>query len=58
MYKIEEKVFAQSLKVCNSVEVSMEKIYDAIKDNGDVPNNLKALYHEAVLEIIRMSKIV
>ena len=47
-YKVEERAFAESLKLCNSVEVSAEKIYDAIKDEPDVPNNLKALYHKAV----------
>ena len=47
-YQIEKKAFVDSLKVCNSMDVSAEKIYDAIKDDVDVPNNLKALYHEAV----------
>ena len=47
-YKVEERAFAQSLKVCNSTDVSAEKIYDAIKDDGDVSPNLKALYREAI----------
>ena len=47
-YKIEEAAFINSLKVCNSADVSAEKIYECIKDDPDVPGNLKALYREAV----------
>ena len=48
MYKVEEKAFAESLKVCNSAYVSADKIYQAIKDDADVATNLKALYREAI----------
>ena len=42
-YKVEERAFAESLKVCNSVDVSAEKIYDAIKDDRDVSPNFEGL---------------
>ena len=47
-FKVEEWAFVNSLKVCNSTDVSAEKIYDVIKDDCDVPNNLKALYRVCV----------
>ena len=49
-FKVEENAFMNSLKVCNSTDVSAEKIYESIKDDEDVPSNLKALYCEAVYE--------
>ena len=47
-FKIEETAFAESLKIANSTEVSAEKIYEAIQDDPDVPENLKLIYREAV----------
>ena len=47
-YKVEERAFSDSLKICHSNDVSAEKIYDAIKDDNDVPTNLKAMYRDAI----------
>ena len=47
-FKVEERAFVNSLKVCNSTDVSAEKIYEQIKEDSDVPKNLKALYCECV----------
>ena len=47
-FKLEEEGFLESLKVCNSTEVSAEKIYHTIKDCGEIPYNLKLMYREAV----------
>ena len=48
MFKLEEEGFLESLKVCNSTEVSAEKIYLTIKDCPEIPTNLKMMYREAV----------
>ena len=48
MFKIEENAFLESLKICNSTEVSAEKIYLTIKDDEDIPRNLRLMYKEAV----------
>ena len=47
-FKVEEQAFLDSLKICNSTEISTERIYDAIKGDPDVPANLKLMYREAV----------
>ena len=47
-FKVEENAFLESLKICNSTEVSAEKIYLTIKDDADIPRNLKLMYREAV----------
>ena len=47
-FKLEENTFVESLKICNSNEVAAERIYDAIKDDSDIPENLKLMYREAV----------
>ena len=47
-FKVEENAFVASLKICNSTEVAAEHIYRAIKDDKDIPENLKLIYKEAV----------
>ena len=48
IFKLEEKGFEESLEICNSTDVSAEKIYYTIRDADDVPENLKMMYREAV----------
>ena len=47
-YKVEEQAFVESLKIANSNEVAAERIYHAIKNDCDIPENLKLIYKEAV----------
>ena len=47
-FKLEEEGFLESLKVCNSTEVSAEKIYHTIKQCAEIPKNLKIMYKRAV----------
>ena len=47
-YKVEVNAFLDSLDVAYSVEVSTEMIYQAIRLDGQVNENLKELYHEAI----------
>ena len=47
-YKVEVNAYLDSLEIATSNDVSIEKIYQAIKDNEDVSDNLKALYHECL----------
>ena len=47
-FKLEKQGFRESLEICNSTEVSAEKIYYTIKDAPDFPENLKMMYREAV----------
>ena len=47
-FKVEELAFIESLKIANSTEVAAERIYEAIKTNDEIPENLKILYKEAV----------
>ena len=47
-FKIEENTFLESLKICNSTEVSAEKIYLTIKEDNDILLNLQLMYREAV----------
>ena len=46
-FKIEETAFYDSLNICNSTEVAIAKIYEAIKDLQDIPNSLIMMYREA-----------
>ena len=48
IFKLEEDGFRESLEICNSSNVSAEKIYYKIRDSTDIPFNLKLLYKEAV----------
>ena len=47
-YKVEVNGFIESVDISSSTEVSIDHIYDAIKSDPNVCNNLKLLYHEAV----------
>ena len=47
-FKVEEQAFIESLKIANSNEVAAEKIYQGIKDDEDIPENLKLIYRKAV----------
>ena len=49
-YKIEVETYLDSLNISSSSEVSIEKIYEAIKDDPDVDGNLKILYKEAIFD--------
>ena len=46
-YKVEVNVFLDSLEVSSSPEISIEKVYYAIKDHPKINENLILLYHEA-----------
>ena len=47
-YKAEVTAFLDTVHISNSTDVSIEKIYDKIKDDEDVPENLKLLYKECI----------
>ena len=47
-YKVEVLAYLDSLDVSNSTEISIEYIYEEIKADPNVCDNLKLLYHEAV----------
>ena len=47
-HKVEVNAFLDSLEISSSVEVSIEKIYDAIKYDENVCKYLKILYKEAI----------
>ena len=47
-YKVEVLAFLDSLDISSSTDISIEYIYDQIKTDGNVCDNLKLLYHEAV----------
>ena len=48
-YKVEVDVYLDSLEITTSTEISVSKIYESIKNDNDVPINLKLLYREALL---------
>ena len=47
IYQLEESVYIQSSEKSNGPEMFAKFICDSIHE-GDVPNDLKRLYHEAV----------
>ena len=47
-FKVEETAFLDSLKICNSTDVATEKIYEAVKEDPDIPRSLKMMYKEAI----------
>ena len=47
-YKVEVEAFLESLDIATSSEISMQKIYHAIREDPKVHENLKSLYTEAV----------
>ena len=46
-YKVEVNAFLESLEVSSSSDISIEKVYEAIKDDPQVNSNLILLYWEA-----------
>ena len=47
-FKVEEMAFMESLKICSSNEVAIQKIYEAIKNAEDMPKSLILMYREAI----------
>ena len=47
-YKVEVVAYLASLDIATSTDVSMQVIYDAIKNDLQVCENLKLLYKEAL----------
>ena len=47
-YKVEVNAFLNSLKIANSIEISTEVIYEAIRNDETINENLKMLYREAL----------
>ena len=47
-YKVEVLAYLDSLDISSSNEISIEYIYEKIKSDHNVGDNLKLLYHEAV----------
>ena len=46
-YTVEVNAFLESLEVSSSSEISIEKVYEAIKDDPQINSNLVLLYKEA-----------
>ena len=47
-YKVEVSAYLDSLDVSNSSDISMQFIYERIRNAPKVPENLKLLYKEAI----------
>ena len=47
-YTTEVTAFLNSLEIASSCEVSLDYIYQAIKDDKNVDENLKLLYYESI----------
>ena len=47
-YKVEVLAFLDSLDISSSNEISAENVYEAIKDDPNVLDNLKLIYKEAL----------
>ena len=47
-YTVEVQAFLDSLDIATSSEISMEKIFEAIREDPKVNENLKYLYMEAI----------
>ena len=47
-YKVEVTASLDTVHISNSTDISIEKIYEIIKENDEVPEDLKLLYHESV----------
>ena len=46
IFKVEENAFLQSLDICNSSDVAAQKIYETIRNDSEIPANLKLMYKE------------
>ena len=55
-YKVEVTAFLESLEISSSTDISMQKIYYAIRDDSNVCNDLKLLYKEAIFGNERLVK--
>ena len=55
-YKVEVTAFLDSLEISSSTDVSMQKIYYAIRDDSNVCDDLKSLYREAIFGSEKMVK--
>ena len=47
-YRVEVEAFIENAHISKSTNVSVDKIYEAIRDDPDVNENLKLLYREAL----------
>ena len=47
-YTVEVEAFLESLGIATSSEISMEKIFEAIREDPKVDENLKSFYMEAI----------
>ena len=47
-YKLEVTAFLDTLHISKSTDVSIEKIYNVIKDDSNIPDDLKMLYKECI----------
>ena len=56
-YKVEVEAFLDSLDVSNSTDICIQYIFDKIKYNDDILDNLKLLYGEAVHGIDKDVKV-
>ena len=56
-YKVEVEAFLESLSVSNSNEITISKVFEAIRYDDDVDDNLKLLYGEAVFGIDKQVKL-
>ena len=47
-YQAKVNAFLDTVHISKSTDVSIEKIYNAIQYDEDVPHKLKLLYHECI----------
>ena len=56
-FRVEETAYLSCLEIASSMEVYIEKIYEAVRHQDHVPENLKLMYHEASIngnkEVVR-----
>ena len=55
-YKVEVSAFLDSLEISSSTDISMQKIYYAVKDDPNVSADVKLLYKEAIFGNERLVK--
>ena len=56
IFKPEERAFAVAFDTCTATEFLAEKIYEAIKDNENVPARLKIIYQEGLYGTLDRAK--
>ena len=47
-YNVEVDAYLESVEIATSTDISMQKIFFAIRDDPSVHENLKAMYREAL----------